>query len=125
MSLSINPTLPLERKPDVAHVFLVDTKSTLPGGIPPSPMEPPPRNEVILFDSDALIGPHLPSNIPFKIIVRFYGRDVPQMLIDEGSLVSILSSIAWQALGYPQLASVTRTLLSFNRRTSHPIGVLP
>jgi hypothetical protein len=28
-------------------------------------------------------------------------------------------------LGYPQLVPVTQNLLSFNRRTSHPLGVLP
>ena len=37
---SVDPTLPLESKSDTAHVFLVDTKSVVPGGIPPSPMKP-------------------------------------------------------------------------------------
>jgi hypothetical protein len=46
-------------------------------------------------------------------------------LIDEGSSVSILSSIAWQALGCPPLAPVTQNLLAFNRRTSQPLGTLP
>jgi hypothetical protein len=36
-----------------------------------------------------------------------------------------LSSISWQALGYPPLASVTQNLLSFNRRTSQPLWTLP
>jgi hypothetical protein len=36
-----------------------------------------------------------------------------------------LSSIAWHALGYPQLALVTENLLAFNRRTSQPLGTLP
>jgi hypothetical protein len=36
-----------------------------------------------------------------------------------------LSSIAWQALGCPQLAPVTQNLLAFNRRTSQPLGTLP
>jgi hypothetical protein len=36
-----------------------------------------------------------------------------------------LSSIAWQALGYPPLAPVTQNLLAFNRRTSQPLGTLP
>ena len=39
--------------------------------------------------------------------------------------VSILSSIAWQALGCPPLALVTQNLLAFNRRTSQPLGTLP
>jgi hypothetical protein len=40
ISSSVDPTLPLESKPDTAHVFLVDTESTMPVGIPPSPVEP-------------------------------------------------------------------------------------
>jgi hypothetical protein len=46
-------------------------------------------------------------------------------LIDEGSSVSILSSIAWQDLGYPPLVSITQNLLALNRRTSQPLGTLP
>jgi hypothetical protein len=122
---SVDPTLPIESKPDTAHVFLVDTDSTMPMGIPPSPMEPPSSNETILFNWGVLTGPHLPSHIPFQITVQVCGQDVPQTLIDEGSSVSILSSIAWQTLGYPPLASVTQNLLSFNRRTSQPLGTLP
>jgi hypothetical protein len=125
ISPSVDPTLPLESKPDTAHVFLVDTESPVPRGIPPSPMEPPPSNEAIHFDWGVLTGPRLPSHIPFQIIVQVCGQDVPQTLIDEGSSVSILSSIAWQALGYPPLAPVTQNLLAFNRRTSQPLGTLP
>jgi hypothetical protein len=88
-------------------------------------VEPPPSNEAILFNWGVLTGPRLPSHIPFQITVQVCGRDVPQTLIDEGSSVSILSSIAWQALGYPPLAPVTQNLLSFNRRTSQPLGTLP
>jgi hypothetical protein len=50
ISSSIDPTLPLESKTNTSHVFLVDIESTMLGGIPPSPMEPPPSNEAILFD---------------------------------------------------------------------------
>jgi hypothetical protein len=125
ISPSVDPTLPLESKPDTSHIFLVDTESPMPRGIPPSPMEPPPSNEAIHFDWGVLTGPRLPSHIPFQITVQVCGRDVPQTLIDEGSSVSILSSIAWQALGYPPLAPVTQNLLAFNRRTSQPLGTLP
>jgi hypothetical protein len=78
ISPSVDPTLPLESKPDTAHVFLVDTDSTMSGGIPPSPMEPPPSNEAIRFDWDVLTGPRLPSYIPFQITVQVCGRDVPK-----------------------------------------------
>jgi hypothetical protein len=66
----IDSTLPLEIKPDTAHVFIVDTKSTVLGGIHPFPMKPPPGNETILFDWGALARPCLPSHIPFKITVH-------------------------------------------------------
>jgi hypothetical protein len=122
---SIDPTLPIASKPDTTHVFLVDTKSTMLGGILPSPVKTPPSNHAILFDWGVLTRPRLPSHIPFKIIVQVCGRVVPQTLIDEVSSISIFSSIAWQALGYRKLVPVTQTLFSFNRRTSHPLGILP
>jgi hypothetical protein len=122
---SVDPTLLLESKPDTAHVFLVNTNSTVLGGIPPPPVEPPPSNEAILFDWGALTGPRLPAHVPFQITVQVRGRDVPQTLIDEGASVSILSSVAWYTLGCPQLAPVTQNLLAFNRGTSQPLGILP
>jgi hypothetical protein len=125
ISLSVDPTLPLESKPNTAYVFLVDTDSAMSGGIPPSPVEPPPSNEAIRFDWDVLTGPPLPSYIPFQITVQVCGRDVTKTLIDEGSSVSILSSITWQTLGCPSLVPVTQNLLAFNRRTSQPLGTLP
>ena len=95
------------------------------GGIPPSPTKPPPSNEAILFYWGVLTGPRLPSHIPFKITIHICGRAVPQTMIDEGAFVSILSSVAWHALGCPHLVSVTQNLLAFNRRTSQPLGTLP
>jgi hypothetical protein len=122
---SVDPTLSLESKLDTAHVFLVDTDSTVLGGIPPSPMKLPQSNEAIRFDWGVLTGPHLSSHVPFQITVQVCGQDVPQTLIDEGSSVSILSSIAWQDLGCPPLAPIMQNLLAFNRRTSQPLGTLP
>jgi hypothetical protein len=104
MSLSIDHTLPLESKPDTAHVFLVDIESIVMGGIPLSPMKSLPSNEAILLDWGVLIGPRLPSHISFKITIQVCGGDVPHALIDEGSSISILSSIAWKDLGYPSKA---------------------
>jgi hypothetical protein len=125
ISPSIDLILLLECKPDTVCVFLIDTYSPVPRGIPPSLVGPPPSNEAIHFDWGVLTGPRLPSHIPFQITVQVCGRDVPQTLIDEGSSVSILSSFSWQALGYPPLAPVTQNLLAFNRRTSQPLGTLP
>jgi hypothetical protein len=94
ISPSVDPTLLLESKPDTAHVFLVDIESPVPRGIPPSPVGLPPSNEVIHFDWGVLTRPHLPSYSPFQIKIQVCGWDLPQTLIDEGSSVSILSSIA-------------------------------
>jgi hypothetical protein len=66
---SVDPTLLLESKPDTAHVFLVNIDSTVSGGIPPSPVKPPPSNEAIIFDWGVLTRPRLPSHIPFQITV--------------------------------------------------------
>jgi hypothetical protein len=88
-------------------------------------VKPHTSNEAILLDWGALTGARLPSHIPFKITVQVCGQTIPHTLIDEGSFVSILSSIAWQALGYPQLVLVTSNFFSFNRRTNHPLGILP
>jgi hypothetical protein len=82
ISSSVDPTLPLESKPNTAHVFLVDTDSTVSGGIPPSFVEPPPSNEAICFDWGVLTGPRIPSHIPFHIIVKVCGWDILQTLID-------------------------------------------
>jgi hypothetical protein len=120
----IDPTLLLESKPDSTHVFLVEIGSTMPGGIPPSPTKNLLSNEAILFEWGVINRPLLPSHMPFKITVKVCGRDVPHALINEGSSISIFSSISWQGLGYPQLVPVTQTLFAFNRRTSHPLGIL-
>jgi hypothetical protein len=106
ISSSVDPTLPLDIKPDTTHIFLIDKDSTMIGGIPPSPMEPPPSNEAIHFNWGVLTTPRLPSHIPFQITVYVFGWDVPHTLIDEGVFIIILSSFAWQALGCPQLAPI-------------------
>jgi hypothetical protein len=108
ISPSIDPTPPLKSE-DVTQVFLVTADSSGQGGIPPIPMTPPPRN-VITIDWNDLTEPCLPSYAPFQIIVEVCGRNIPNTIIDEGASVSILSLNAWQALGSPQLASVTQNL---------------
>jgi hypothetical protein len=94
ISSSVNPTLPLESKQDIAYVFLVDTDSFVSRGIPPSLVKLPPSNEAICFDWGVLTGPRLPSYLPFQITLQVCGQDVSQTLIDEGSSLSILFSIA-------------------------------
>ena len=46
-------------------------------------------------------------------------------IIDVGASVSILSSIAWKALGSPLLLPEIRNLSGFDKGTSQPLGILP
>jgi len=43
----------------------------------------------------------------------------------EKSLISLMPSTTWQALGSPQLVPVAQNLLAFDRGTSQPLGILP
>jgi xanthosine utilization system XapX-like protein len=74
----VDPTLPLESKPDTSHVFIVDTDSAMSRGIPPSPMEPPPSNEAIHFDWGVLTGPRLPSTFLSRLQYRFVVGTLPK-----------------------------------------------
>ena len=87
--------------------------------------KPPPSTKVFSFDWNRLIEPLLPSFIPFQIIVKACGNNLHRTHVDEGAFVSILSSIAWKALGSPQLVPVTQNLSAFNRTISEYLGILP
>lgn len=74
---------------------------------------------------DSFVEPHLPSNIPFQIIVQGTDTNIYHTILDEGYFFSILSSTSWQYLGYPKLLPTTNHLLDFNRRPSEPLGIFP
>ena len=88
-------------------------------------MVPPPSSLVASFDWSRFAGYHLPSYVPFEITIQEFNVVVRNTIIDEGASVSVLSSTTWQAFGSPPLAPVTQNLLTFNRRTSQPLGILP
>jgi len=46
-------------------------------------------------------------------------------IVDEGASMSILSSIAWKALGLPSLFPEIRNLTGFDKGTSRSLGILP
>ena len=46
-------------------------------------------------------------------------------IVDEGASVSILSSTTWKYLGSPQVVLATNQTLTFNRRPTAPLGILP
>jgi len=62
-------------------------------------MIPPPSSYVVSFNWGPLTAFHLPSYVPFQIIVQAYNMVVPGTILDESMVVSIISSTTWQALG--------------------------
>ena len=84
-----------------------------------------PSSEVISFDWRNLKESHLHSSVPFQIVVNVTARRILCTIVDEGASFSILSSIAWQALGSPQLMLATNQILAFNRIPTAPLGTLP
>ena len=45
--------------------------------------------------------------------------------MDEGASISILSSMAWKAMGSPPLKPASNHILKFNRSASAPLGIIP
>lgn len=120
---SANPTLPSESDANTAHVSFVSSDLLGQGAI--LPMVPLPSPEVCSFDWNSLVEPHLPSYISFQIVVEGLSSTIHLTIIDEGASISVLSSMAWQCLGSPNLVPSSNQLLAFKRNTSEPLGVLP
>ena len=125
---------------DTAHVLFINIDSDEHQGNAPIPLSqegtssgsypavyavPSPSNLVVSFDWNQLGRPRLPASIPFKIIVQIYRMVMAGTIIDEGASVSILSSVAWKALGSPALLPEMRNLSGFDKGTSQPLGILP
>jgi hypothetical protein len=121
---SVDPT-PHSKSEYVAQVYLVNIDSPRQWGTPPIPMAPPSSNQIIYIDWNHLTEPCLTSYVPFQITMKVCDRNIPNTIINECSSVSILSTNAWQAFASPQLAPVTQNLLTFDRRVSQPLGILP
>jgi hypothetical protein len=88
-------------------------------------MEPPSSNQMISINWNHLIEPLLPSYVPFQITMQVCDRNISKTIIDEGASITILSMNAWKTFGSPHLAPVTQNLLTFDRRVSQPLGILP
>jgi hypothetical protein len=59
------------------------------------------------------------------VLVESMLKGIHRCIVDEGSSTSILSSLAWKALGSPKIVSATSELLAFDRRPSECLGILP
>jgi len=137
---SLDDTIIEENKDDTVQILFVNTDSdehrdSLPVPLPQEGSSsesyptvysvPPPSNLVVSFDWNLLGRPRLPASIPFQIIVQAYKMVMVGTIIEEGASVSILSSIAWEALGSPSLLPEMRNLTGFDKGTSRPLGILP
>ena len=79
---------------------------------------------MVSFDLNDLVEPHLPSSSPFQIRVEVNSKKIYRCIVVEGASASILSSLAWQDLGSPELVSASHELLDFDKRPSEYLGVL-
>jgi hypothetical protein len=77
------------------------------------------------FDWNDLVEPRLPSYAPFQIRFEVNSTKIYRCIVDEGASASILSSLVWKVLGYPDLVSSSHELLAFDRRPNEYLGVLP
>ena len=137
---SLDDTITEENKNETIQILFVNTDSdehrdSLPVPLPQEGSSsesypavysvPPPSNLVVSFDWNLLGRPHLPASVPFQIIVQAYKMVMAGIIIDEGASMSIISSIAWEALGPPSLLPEMRNMTGFDNGTSRPLGILP
>lgn len=113
---STSPTLLLESDENTTHVSFFSFDLPGQGGIPL--IVPLPSLEVCSYNWNSLLEPHLPSYIPFQIVVEGIYSTMHQTIIDEGASISILSSMAWQGLDSPNLVPASNQLLEINRSIS-------
>ena len=114
----LDDTVTKENENNTIQILFVNTKSNEHGGNLPIPLlqegssleihldiysVPPPRNLLVSLNWNLLGRPHLPSNVPFQIIVQAYRMIMASTIIDQGASVSILSSTAWKVLFSPSL----------------------
>ena len=123
----VNHTFPKESEYDTTQVLFVSSDSNELEGNPSIPsrheenppvlitqgvnslvsMVPPPSSLVTSFDWNRQARFHLPSYVPFQIIVQVCNMIVSGTIIDEGASMNIFSSTSWKALGSPPLVPVT------------------
>jgi hypothetical protein len=110
---------------DFSQVYLINTDSPGKGDTLPNLMAPPSSNHMISINWNHLTEPCLPSYVPFQITVQVFDRNIPKTIIDEFAYVSILSMNFWHAFGSLHIVPLTQNMLTFDRRVSKPLGILP
>jgi hypothetical protein len=80
----VYPNILMKSELDTTQVFLVTLDSSEQGVISPIPTERPLSNEVISIYWNRLIEPHVPSYMPFEIIVEVFHINICHSIVDEG-----------------------------------------
>jgi hypothetical protein len=88
-------------------------------------MAPPSSNQMISINWNHLTESRLASYVPFQITMHVFYRNIPNTIIDEGDSISILFLNSWQGFGSLQLTPVTQNQLTFDRRVSKTLRILP
>ena len=68
--------------------------------------------------------PHLPHSIVLHISMGCLGKQVHQMVLDEGATTCSMSFTCWQALGSPMLTASQTILKTFDGHVFSPHGIL-
>lgn len=121
----VDHTLPLESEFNTTQVLLVTLDLTEQGGVSLVLLKLPLSNRGIAFDWNQLTETPLPCYMHLQIRLNTCHKKIYHTIIDEGAYVMIISSTTWKSLCSPQLVSITQNLLSFNRISSEPLGILP
>jgi hypothetical protein len=106
----VNPTLLLEGDASYNHVISISHTTLLEQEtILLSLITLPSNIGEVPFDWDGLVGYPIPPPMPFQV------RDVIQYIMDKVTSTSTLCSLAWRALGFPNLVSIIHNMLTFHR----------
>jgi len=136
---SLDDTITEENENNTVQIPFINRDSDEHGGSLPVPLPqdgsssesyptlylvPPPSNLVDSLDWNLLGRPHVPANVPFRIITQAYKMIMVDTVIDEGASMSILSLISLEELGSPSLLPEMRNLTGFHKGTSQLLGIL-
>jgi hypothetical protein len=83
----------------------------------------PPDTSLIYFGSDNS-EPRLPPLVTFMLTIGFLGKNICQIVLDEGATTCIIALSCWQALGSPNLISSPTILKAFDGHVFKPHGIL-
>ena len=81
-------------------------------------------SSVIKFETVGL-QPCFPYYVSLLIHVECFNMTVKHTVIDEGTVVSVMSLACWKGLGSPELSKSATMLTNFDGRSFRPHGNLP